>query len=42
MSAIPPLLGDKRTSRGRPNSVAIDPSQTSRIFCVTPVECLVS
>jgi hypothetical protein len=25
MSAIPPLLGDKRTSRGRPNSVAIDP-----------------
>jgi hypothetical protein len=25
MSAIPPLLGDKRTSRGEPISVAIDP-----------------
>src|ERR1700682_6718824 len=25
MSATPPLLGDKRTSRGEPISVAIDP-----------------
>src|SRR5258707_733022 len=25
MSAMPPLLGDKRTSRGEPISVAIDP-----------------
>ena len=29
MSAVPPLLGDKRTSRGRPNSVANDPERTS-------------
>src|ERR1700682_2336587 len=26
MSAMPPLLGDKRTSRGEPISVAIDPN----------------
>jgi hypothetical protein len=30
MSAIPPLLGDKRTSRGEPISVAIDPFETYR------------
>jgi hypothetical protein len=29
MSAIPPLLGDKRTSRGESISVAIDPKATS-------------
>ncbi len=28
MSVIPPLLEDKRTSRGEPISVAIDPRQT--------------
>src|ERR1700730_3460201 len=31
MSAIPPLLGDKRTSRGEPISVAIDPNETSAL-----------
>jgi hypothetical protein len=31
MSAIPPLLGDKRTSRGEPISVAIDPERKSRL-----------
>jgi hypothetical protein len=33
MSAIPPLLGDKRTSRGEPISVTIDPLQTFREVC---------
>jgi hypothetical protein len=35
MSAIPPLLGDKRTSRGEPISVAIDPKRLSsvKLFC---------
>jgi hypothetical protein len=28
MSVIPPLLEDKRTSRGEPISVAIDPNET--------------
>jgi hypothetical protein len=28
MSVIPPLLEDKRTSRGEPISVAIDPQET--------------
>jgi hypothetical protein len=34
MSAIPPLLGDKRTSRGEPISVAIDPKQTSNGYLI--------
>jgi hypothetical protein len=31
MSAIPPLLGDKRTSRGESISVAIDPKRACAI-----------
>jgi hypothetical protein len=34
MSAIPPLLGDKRTSRGESISVAIDPTRTFDLIIV--------
>src|SRR6266446_2650926 len=33
MSAMPPLLGDKRTSRGEPISVAIDPMYGPAVRC---------